>query len=413
LGTILAKLRMAFHEELTWTTAFGGRQLRYLQNMTIYCSRLFSRLPFVRATGLIALSLLFTLGGIHSTASAAKAKEPTISHDGRVNAAALYHNYCSVCHGDKGDGRSRAQGSLTPPPKDFTTQAAAALTRTAMIDAVANGRPGTAMTPWKTQLGSKEIEAVVDYVRDTFMPASIANEGTRGRVVFNKNCSVCHGDKGDGRSRAQFSLNPPPRDFTSPQAKTELTYDRMIKSVTYGRADTAMTGFKTQLDQADIVAVVNYIRSSIMGMNATDGISGTSSGTRPGKPGVTVQEKRPADKIKTVNMAAPMPQGLKGDAAKGAAFYMGNCSTCHGATGDGRGPRAYFINPKPRNLIHPATRVEFNRIAIFNAINEGKLGTEMPAWGKVMTPQEIADVAEFVFQRFILSPVADKQTNKQ
>src|SRR5262245_23812623 len=35
--------------------------------------------------------------------------------------AALYHNYCSVCHGDQGDGQSRARGSLNPPPRDFTT----------------------------------------------------------------------------------------------------------------------------------------------------------------------------------------------------------------------------------------------------------------------------------------------------
>ena len=387
------------------------------QNMTTYRSLVSPSLLLNRTARLIACGFIVALGSIHLPATAAKGKEAMSTPDGQIRPAAIYHNYCSVCHGDKGDGRSRAQGSLNPPPKDFTNPStAASLTRPAMIDAVANGRPGTAMTPWKTQLGPKEIEAVVDYVRDTFMPASITNEGTRGRVVYNKNCSVCHGDKGDGRSRAQFSLNPPPRDFTAPLAKQELSYDRMIKSVTYGRADTAMTGFKTQLSQADIVAVVDYIRSGIMGVNANDGISGTSSGSRQGKPGLTVPEKQSASaparspaKVTTVNMAAPMPQGLKGDANKGAAFYMSNCSTCHGATGDGRGPRAYFINPKPRNLTHPATRAEFNRAAIFTAVSDGKLGTEMPAWGKVMTPQEIADVTEFVFQRFIAPSTADKQ----
>ena len=33
----------------------------------------------------------------------------------------------------------------------------------------------------------------------------------------------------------------------------------------------------------------------------------------------------------------------------------------------------------------------------------------MPAWGKVLTPQEVANVAEFVFQTFI-HPESGKQT---
>jgi mono/diheme cytochrome c family protein len=31
----------------------------------------------------------------------------------------------------------------------------------------------------------------------------------------------------------------------------------------------------------------------------------------------------------------------------------------------------------------------------------GKTGSEMPAWSKVLSKQEIADVSEFVFQTFI------------
>ena len=100
-------------------------------------------------------------------------------------------------------------------------------------------------------------------------------------------------------------------------------------------------------------------------------------------------------------MSAPMPHALKGDIAKGGAFYKDNCATCHGTTGDGRGPRAYFINPKPRNFLHPASRQMLNRKELFEMISEGKPGTEMPAWDKVLTQQEIANVAEFVFQRFI------------
>jgi mono/diheme cytochrome c family protein len=80
---------------------------------------------------------------------------------------------------------------------------------------------------------------------------------------------------------------------------------------------------------------------------------------------------------------------------------MGNCFTCHGVNGDGQGPRAYFIRPKPANFFDTRYQQGFNRVALFNAINDGKLGTEMPAWGKVLTVQQIADLAEFVFRAFI------------
>ena len=102
-----------------------------------------------------------------------------------------------------------------------------------------------------------------------------------------------------------------------------------------------------------------------------------------------------------IDMNAPIPNNLVGNATNGTVTYMQACATCHGATGDGKGPRAYFILPKPRNFLHPGSRSKFNRPALYKAISDGKRGTEMPAWDKVLTKQEIADVTEYVFQNFI------------
>lgn len=104
------------------------------------------------------------------------------------------------------------------------------------------------------------------------------------------------------------------------------------------------------------------------------------------------------------DMSLPMPLGLKGDPDKGRIFFMGNCFTCHGVAGDGDGPRAYFITPPPRNFLLETSRQRLNRPVLFEAIANGRLGTNMPAWGKVLNNQEIADVAEFVFQNFISAP---------
>ena len=112
------------------------------------------------------------------------------------------------------------------------------------------------------------------------------------------------------------------------------------------------------------------------------------------------------------DMSLPMPLGLKGDPDKGRIFFMGNCFTCHGVKGDGNGPRAYFITPPPRDFLLETSRQRLNRPVLFEAIANGRLGTNMPAWGKVLNNQEIANVAEFVFQNFITAPQGNSGKQK-
>lgn len=305
---------------------------------------------------------------------------------GAIRPEVLYHDYCSVCHGDRGDGNSRARNSLVPPPRDFTR--ASELTRETMVAIVTHGKPGTAMTAWKTQLEPQEIEAIVDYVRKTFMQVALDPRLQRGRSLYAQNCMVCHGDRGQGASGPAAGLNPP-RDFTTPQARIELTRERMITSVTQGRANTAMAAFAGRLPANDIEAVVDYVRASLM-LPESSAISGTNA--HAGRGGPLANEDA---------MTLPFQNALSGHSGRGEKLYMKTCVTCHGAKGDGKGPRAYFINPKPRNFIDPAFRKAFNRPAIYTAVSEGRLGAEMPAWSKVLDKQEIADVSEFVFQRFV------------
>ena len=100
-------------------------------------------------------------------------------------------------------------------------------------------------------------------------------------------------------------------------------------------------------------------------------------------------------------MSLPLPDGLVGDTNKGQQFYSANCFTCHGLKGNGKGPRSKFIHPPPRNFLAAQSRQTLNRPALFKAISSGKTGTVMPSWSKVLSDQEIANVAEYVFQNFI------------
>jgi mono/diheme cytochrome c family protein len=223
-------------------------------------------------------------------------------------------------------------------------------------------------------------------------------DAPRGAVLYHNYCSVCHGDAGDGRSRAAGALSTVPRDFTTEVSKRELTRERIVLAVTHGRPGTAMTGWKTQLSAGDIDTVSDYVLARFV-----RGEAGPAAGT--GISGTRAHGGREADAASapaTVDRTAGLPNGLKGDTKRGGAFYLANCAVCHGARGDGAGPRAYFINPKPRNFIEAASRARFNRPALYAAVSEGRLGSEMPAWSKVATPQQIADVSEYVFQAFVV-----------
>jgi mono/diheme cytochrome c family protein len=365
--------------------------------------------------------------------------------------AAVYLKNCSICHGDNGDANTRARSGMFPKPRDFTTaQAAIELTRERMIKSVTEGRPGTAMVGHKGRLSSQQIEDLVDFIRSNFMQVSDAKAGqspaavSLGEKIYTENCSVCHGDKGNTAYWAKNGLNPPPRDFTAPESQSVLTRARMMESVTNGRPGTGMMPFKSRLSNEDISAVVGFIRFKFMGVdpdndsgaaplalvkpvaeaaeesssvNGIPGVDAPLSAARPAvdphsgeshdgrdqveAPVADTMPGMPGGHSMDVDMSLPVPNGLKGDLAWGRTFYMSNCFTCHGVTGQGDGPRAYFNIPRPRNFTSEAARQVLNRPRIFDSITKGRVATVMPAWGKVLTPQQIAGLTEFVFQTFV------------
>ncbi len=347
-----------------------------------------------------ACALGLVLGLLVSIPPGVRAAEPVAASG---DAAALYQRHCAVCHGERGDGRSRAQFGLNPPPRDFTTaESWYELSRERMITSVKYGRPGTAMVGWGKRLSDAEIAGVVDYIRSHFMREPEDKAVTLGKRIYKRHCSACHADRGDGSSWARNSLNPPPRDFTSPDSREMLSRERMIVSVSHGRPGTAMMPFASRLTEDEIEAVVDYIRSEFMGQGSGSDQAAAAAAKAPA-PAVPSLLEAPVRRFvpAQADMAAAFPHGLTGDAERGRRFYQENCFTCHGRRGDGKGPRADFIRPPPRNFLGAEARRYLNRPALFQAIARGKPGTVMPAWRTVLDDQQIADVAEYVFTAFI------------
>lgn len=73
----------------------------------------------------------------------------------------------------------------------------------------------------------------------------------KGKVVYEKRCTWCHGADGDGAGASKDFLNPPPRDFTSGNYKIKSSvFDDMVPSdddvfrmIRDGMPGTAMPGW--------------------------------------------------------------------------------------------------------------------------------------------------------------------------
>ncbi|RMH20607.1 MAG: hypothetical protein D6698_03900 [Gammaproteobacteria bacterium] len=310
----------------------------------------------------------------------------------------LYLKHCSSCHGESGDGQGPRSSQLNSTPTDFTSlDGQSVLTHERLLKAIRQGRPGTAMVPWDGLLTDQEITAIADYIESAFLKTD--KHLLAGRNLYIKHCAPCHGDDGNSARWTRNSLNPAPRNFTTEKARRELSRERMIGSVTRGRPGTAMMPFSSRLSAAEIESVVDYIRATFMKKNSR--VAGNDSVEMKNTNNGEFDAARHLSAVGGVDMSLDFPMGLKGDFFRGRKFFMSNCFTCHGRKGNGRGPRSKFIFPKPRNFHSQESKTYLNRPALFIAIGRGKPGTVMPAWSKVLSDQQIADVAEFVFQAFI------------
>jgi mono/diheme cytochrome c family protein len=384
------------------------------------------------------LSLCLWLAGTACAISApahAFGEHPVVKA-GEINPELIFRKSCSVCHGDRGNGRGRASGNLNPQPRDFTQTSN--LSRDAMINAVTYGRPGTAMMPWKTRYTDKQIEAVVDYIRNRFMLVALDPRIEMGRGVYGHFCQICHGDRAQGAVGTKKADSPP--DMTTAQGQQGMSRERMIESVTHGKHGSTPAGFGDRLTPANIEAVVDYMRWVLLpelaqrykdkplAIPATPSnnqelpvpppptASAAAPATAPASPAPATAAAAPAAATaapaaipaRQADMSLPFPKGLVGNIEAGRRFFLGNCSTCHGKLGNGEGPRAYFLNPKPRNFHDEYSHLNLNRPTLFSVITTGKPGTVMPAWGKVLSDQEIANVGEFVFETFIQKKTSPK-----
>jgi len=90
-----------------------------------------------------------------------------------------------------------------------------------------------------------------------------------------------------------------------------------------------------------------------------------------------------------------------GDANAGKAVYERKCVLCHGDKGDGKGPGAERLVPKPRDFTSGIFKIRSTASKmpsdqdLFNVISRGMPGTSMPSWS-VLPERERWDLVAYV-----------------
>ena len=79
-----------------------------------------------------------------------------------------------------------------------------------------------------------------------------------GQAVFKQNCTVCHGEKGEGNGPAAAGMNPKPRNLVKDKFKNGDKPEEIYKTVTNGL--NGMPSFAS-LPEADRRAVADYVNS--------------------------------------------------------------------------------------------------------------------------------------------------------
>lgn len=81
-------------------------------------------------------------------------------------------------------------------------------------------------------------------------------------------------------------------------------------------------------------------------------------------------------------------------------IYQNLCLRCHGDKGDGHGTIATYLDPYPRDFTNAGFMNSKPEERLANSIKNGVEGTSMPAWGKVLTDEQVKGVLAYINQNF-------------
>lgn len=115
----------------------------------------------------------------------------------------------------------------------------------------------------------------------------------------------------------------------------------------------------------------------------------------------------------TLNLAAQNPP----QAAPGQRVYEQHCAACHGSNGDGHGPAAVWLYPKPRDFSAGQFKIKSTPAQalptdedLFQSVTRGLPGSSMPSFS-YLTEAERHEVVQYVKQLTARTDASGQRVN--
>ena len=181
-------------------------------------------------------------------------------------------------------------------------------------------------------------------------PAARPADLAQGRALWDRYCALCHGAEGEGYAADNATrLNGQEILRTASDAF-------FVQAIGRGRPDTAMAAYGRELGgplgDEEVDALVALIRS---------------------------WQTEPSIDVSSLE--------VRGDADRGAPIFASRCASCHGQLGEGASAQS----------LSAWTFLEHASDGFLRyAIEHGRSGTAMPAFGATLSAQEIDDVVALI-----------------
>ncbi|NNJ70728.1 MAG: c-type cytochrome [Kiritimatiellales bacterium] len=205
----------------------------------------------------------------------------------------LYETYCVACHGEELNGKGSVSAMLDPYPRNLSKYQFVVAYEDRFKNSILHGVDGTAMPAWKNVLSDKEIDTLIEFIKekslanaprnfkriDARLPKPgdperldykgkgellMAGDPAEGYEAFQKHCTSCHGKLANGKGPNAYLLEHPlPRNLISKEFlnQASVTDERLYQSILLGVAGAPMPAFDHLSDQT-ILDIIAFIRSN-------------------------------------------------------------------------------------------------------------------------------------------------------
>ena len=285
---------------------------------------------------------------------------------------AIYRFYCYQCHAYSGNARTLSSTYLDPRPRDFTVENHESLPTARMLDAVRNGRPGTAMVNFDSVLTDRQIDMVVAYIRDELLGNPESGE-------------KYHSPENGWEDHEQYRAAFPFIDGTIPLSTPD---DQLSEAQRAGRGlyENACVSCHDQPNSGGSrlkweTRAVSYPREHYSHREAPlDVVSAASPYARHEIPVV--------------------PDDMTPQQSLGMQLYQDNCAFCHAPDGTAKNWIGSFLEPRPRDFTSPEFALHHAPEAFREIVKHGIPNSSMPAWRHVLTDEEIDAIVSYVALAF-------------